>query len=229
MARTYKWLGGIGYILEFVPYVSFISSILVAIAWILMGRDTREKIFTVLGVLMLVMFISAIAFIIWLFFSFMMVAYMAVPGALAPGGMSAAIGQILSQISSLIIAGLVIAGLAIAVFILDIIAHLRAGKIFDNKWFKIAGWMRVILIIAVVIAIPLTVFMILSAGPNLLSKMLMLPEFSYGAIVPLLLTIFWPLLIVLIFSLLATIFSIIAFFTIPEEEVPPAQPSSQPL
>ena len=61
MSRTYKWLGGIGYILSFVPYVNFVSSILVAIAWILMGKDTREKVFTVLGILMIALFAAGIA------------------------------------------------------------------------------------------------------------------------------------------------------------------------
>jgi len=32
MARIYKWLGGTGYILNFIPYVNFVSPILVAIA-----------------------------------------------------------------------------------------------------------------------------------------------------------------------------------------------------
>ncbi|MEM4020916.1 MAG: hypothetical protein QXI18_00860 [Nitrososphaerota archaeon] len=218
MARTYKWLGGIGYILGLVPYVSFISSIIVAIAWILMGKDTREKIFTVLGVLMLVMFASAIALIAWLFFSLMMTAYTVVPGALEPWRMGAAISQVLSQLWVLITAALVIVGLAIAVFILDIIAHFRAGKIFDSRWFKAAGWMRIILIIALVVSIPLTIFMIISAGPGMFSTIPALPD--YGAIVSLLLTILWPMIIVLIVSLLATIFSVIAFFTIPEEASP---------
>gem|GEM_PF-4114083 len=32
LARAYRWLGGIGYILEFIPYAGFISSIFVAVA-----------------------------------------------------------------------------------------------------------------------------------------------------------------------------------------------------
>ncbi len=219
MARTYKWLGGIGYVLGLVPYVSFISSILVAIAWILMGKDTREKIFTILGVLTLVMFafaIALVAFAATLFLSFLMAGYAA----------GAAVGQVLSRVWGLIAVALVLVGLAIAVFVLDIVAHFRAGKIFDNRWFKVAGWMRIILIIVAVVAIPLTIFMILSAGPGMFSMMPALPD--YGAIMSLLLTVFWPLIIVLIVSLLATIFSIIAFFTIPEE-APPTPPSVGPM
>lgn len=223
MARAYKWLGGIGYILGLIPYIGIVSPILIAIAWILMGKDTREKIFTAFGALMLVLIASVIVFITWLFLSFMMIAYAAVPGALGLSGMGVDFGQIWG----LIAAGFAIVGLAIAVFILDIIAHLRAGKIFNSRWFKIAGWMRIILIIVLVIAIPLTIFAIISAGTGLLMGMLTLPELSYSAIMSLLLTIFWPLIIVMIVSLLATIFSIISFFTIPEE-TPSLQPASQP-
>lgn len=228
MARAYKWLGGIGYILEFIPYVNLISSILVAVAWILMGRDTRERIFTILGVLMLTTYVLAIILLIWLIMSFLIftTAMAVAPEAvIMPWRMGEAFGRVFAQLLGVIIVGLVLAGLAIASFILDIIAHFRAGKIFDNRWFKIAGWMRIILAIVVVVAIPLMVFMILSAGPGILSSIPFSP--SYGAIIPLLLTIFWPIIIILVVSLLATIFSIIAFLTIPEE-APPAQPLSQP-
>ena len=227
MARACKWLGGIGYILGFVPYVSFISSILIAVAWILMGRDLRERIFTILGVLMLTTYVLAIALIIWLILIFLPVTFTGAM-AVAPDTttmswrMGEAFGRFFAQLLGMVVAGLVLVGLAIASFILDIVSHFRAGKIFDNRWFKIAGWMRIILAIAMVIAIPLTVFMILSAGPGMLSSMPSEP--FYGAIMPLLLTALWPILIVLVVSLLAIIFSIIAFFTIPEE-APPAQPS----
>jgi len=228
MARAYKWLGGIGYILEFIPYAGFISSILIAAAWILMGRDTRERVFTILGVLMLTTYILAIALIIWLILSFLSVAFV---GAMAitpetmimPRRMGEVFGKLFAWLLGVVVAGLVLAGLAIAVFILDIVAHFRAGKIFDNKWFKISGWVRIIMAITIMVAIPLTVFMIISAGPSMLPSIPFGP--SYGAILPFFLTIFWPILIVLVIGLLATIFSIIAFFTIPEE-APPAQPSS---
>jgi len=60
--------------------------------------------------------------------------------------------------------------------------------------------MRIILAIAIVVAIPLTVFLISSAGPSMLPSTLFGPP--YGAILPLLLTIFWPILIVLVIGLL---------------------------
>jgi len=229
MVRSYKWLGGIGYILSFIPYASFISSILVAVAWILMGKDTRERIFTILGVLMLITYVLAIALIIWLILSFLPVAFagtMAIaPRAMTtPWKMGEVFGRFFAQIIGMIIIGLVLVGLAITVFILDIVAHFRAGRIFDNRWFKIAGWMRIILAIAIIIAIPLTVFMIISSGPSMLPSTPFGP--SYGAILSLLFTILWPMLIALVVGLLATIFSIIAFFTI-SEEATTTQSSSQ--
>jgi hypothetical protein len=68
MARPYRWLGGVGYILGLVPYIGLISLIPIAVAWILMGRDTRERIFTILGILMVITYSLAIAFAAWLVF-----------------------------------------------------------------------------------------------------------------------------------------------------------------
>ncbi|RLI38443.1 hypothetical protein DRO64_11675, partial [Candidatus Bathyarchaeota archaeon] len=63
MARAYKWLGGIGYILTFIPYVNFVAAILVAIAWIMMGKDTDQKLFTLTGILMILVFVFSIIFV----------------------------------------------------------------------------------------------------------------------------------------------------------------------
>jgi len=183
MARTYKWLGGIGYILSFIPYAGFISSILIAIAWILMGRDTRERVFTILGVLMLTTYVLAIALIIWLILSLLPAAF-AGTMAITPETMtmswrmSQAFGQLFAWLLGVVVTGLVLVGLVITVFILDIVAHLRAGKTFNNKWFKIAGWMRIILAIAIVVAIPLTVFLISSAVPGMLPSTLFGPSMA---------------------------------------------------
>lgn len=224
MARTYKWLGGIGYILQFVPYVNAVSSILVAIAWILMGRDTKENIFTVLGILMLVMFALSIGFIAWMILSLMAMGFtvgaMTMPGMMQPG-------QILGQLWGIIAFAIIILALALISFILDIVAHFRAGRIFDNRWFRLAGWMRIGLIIALVIAIPLIIFSIISAGPGILSSLPAPTQFSFGAILSVLFSILWPLTIVFIVGLLAIIFSIIAFFTIPEEAPPPPPPPQE--
>lgn len=212
MARSYRWLGGVGYILGLVPYTSFISSILVAVAWILMGRDTRERIFTILGILMVITYSFAIAFVAWLVFSLVW------PLA-APWGMGGAQG-IPAQLLGIVVAALLLIGLAIAAFILDIIAHFRAGRAFNSRWFRAAGWTRIILAITLIIAIPLTVLTIISASPKILPAMPSLFEMPYGAFASLL-ALLWPLAIAFIIDLLAIISSIVAFFTIPRE-APPA-------
>lgn len=220
MARTYKWLGGIGYILTFIPYVNFVSFILIAVAWIMMGRDTREKMLTALGILMIVLFAATISTVIiafsflWTFMPMMMPGFPMQPGSeMGPMRLGSFIWVILIAVAILL-------ALGIATVILDIIAHFRAGMIFDNKWFRIGGWLRIAVIISLAIAIPLIIISLASAG--ILGAL--------GTIRPgampfhILLSFLWPITIVAILSLLATIFSIIGFFTIPEEETLEPEP-----
>ena len=208
MARTYKWLGGIGYILGFIPYVNAISSILVAIAWIMMGRDTREKVFTVLGILLIVLFAASIAIILTVFASIFTLIPMGMMGPRAAPftGLGAFLGMIIAV-------AVVILAIALAVLVLDIIAHFRAARVFDSKWIKFGGWLRIVTIIALVISIPVIAFSVLSMGLQGILGQLAPGASPFG----LLLSILWPLIIVMVLSLLATIFSILAFFTIPEE------------
>ncbi len=222
MARTYKWLGGIGYILTFIPYVNFVSFILVAVAWIMMGRDTREKMFTALGILMIVLFAASIAMVaiaisfLWTFIPLTM------PGFPMPPGGEMGPMRLGPFIWAILAAAVILAAIGIATVIVDIIAHFRAGTVFDNKWFRVGGWLRIAMIVALAIAIPLMVISLMSTG--ILG--------SLGTIRPgmmplqILLSFLWPIAIVVILSLLATIFSIIAFFTIPEEEA--GEPEAQP-
>ena len=205
MARPYRWLGGIGYILGLIPYIGLISPILVAVAWILMGRDTGERVFTILGILMIMTCSLAIAVAAWLIFLLIWPP--------APWGMDGAHG-IPAQLLGIVIVILLLAGLATASFILDIMAHFRAGRIFNSRWFRAAGWARIILAAALIAAIT---FMALTiTGPPPVTPLL---EAPYAAFAPLL-ALFWPLAIALIIGLLATIFSIVAFFTIPGEATP---------
>lgn len=213
MARTYKWLGGIGYILTFIPYVNFVSFILIAVAWIMMGRDTREKMFTALGILMILLFAVTVSTVIIAFSFLWTFMPMAMPGfPMQPSGEMEAM-RLGPFIWGILVSVVILLALGIATVIIDIIAHFRAGTIFDNKWFRIGGWLRIAVIVSVAIAVPLLIVSLASAG--ILGAL--------GAIGPeampfhMLLSFLWPVAIVVILSLLATIFSIIAFFTIPEE------------
>ena len=212
MARPYRWLGGVGYILGLVPYIGLISLIPIAVAWILMGRDTRERIFTILGILMVITCSLAIAFAAWLVFPLIW--------PLAPWRMGGAHGipaQLLSII--VIVVALLLIGLATASFILDIIAHFRAGRIFNSRWFRAAGWARIILAVALIAVIAFMALTIISAIPRPLPAIPPLLEAPYAAFA-LFLALFWPLAIVFLIDLLAIIFSIVAFFTIPGEATP---------
>jgi hypothetical protein len=210
MARPYRWLGGIGYILGLIPYIGLISPILVAVAWILMGRDTRERIFTILGILMIVTCSLAIAVAAWLIFLLIWPP--------APWGMGGAHG-IPAQLLGIVIVILLLAGLATASFILDIMAHFRAGRIFNSRWFRAAGWARIILAAALIAAIAFMALTIIPAVPRPLPAIPPPLEAPYAAFA-LFLALFWPLAIALLIDLLAIIFSIVAFFTIPGEATP---------
>jgi len=210
MARPYRWLGGIGYILGLIPYIGLISPILIAIAWILMGRDTREGVFTILGVLMVITCSLAIALAAWLILPLIW--------PLAPWRMGGAHG-IPAQLLGIVIVILLLAGLATASFILDIIAHFRAGRIFNSRWFRAAGWARIILAVALIAVIAFMALTIISAVPRPLPAIPPLLEAPYAAFA-LFIALFWPLAIALLIDLLAIIFSIVAFFTIPGEATP---------
>ncbi len=220
MARTYKWLGGIGYILTFIPYVDLVSPILVAIAWILMGRDTRERVFTILGILMIMLFAASAVLIFVVLAS--LLTWMLPLGMITQGEGMLPPGLI-SLLWPMLVAILVIVGLGVVVFVFDIVAHFKAAGIFDNKWFKLGGWLRIGTIIAFAVAIPLIIISVLSKGlQGILSQFT-----PSGPPLGVLLSILWPLAIVVVVSLLATIFSIIAFFTIPEEAPQPEPPAGQ--
>jgi len=205
MSRSYKWIGGIGYVLTFVPYVNFVASILVAIAWIMMGKDTEEKTFTITGALMLASFVLGIILVGILFAS---LPGLAALSSLKPGiGFFQALGPFLI---AFLVTALIAAAVGLATFVFEVVSHFKAAKIFDNTWFKLAGWFRIALIVVAIISIPLIIFNI--AGLAALSHLAPGPSIL-GA----LLSIFWPLIIVLIIGLLSTVFSIVGFFTIPEE------------
>jgi hypothetical protein len=60
MARSYRWLGGIGYILLLIPFTSIIGLLLVGIAWIMAGREEKQGIFKATGILSITVTILAI-------------------------------------------------------------------------------------------------------------------------------------------------------------------------
>ena len=213
MGRAYKWLGGIGYILTLIPYVNFIALILIAITWIMMGRDMEQRLFTVTGILMIIAFAMSIAAV--------GVIFTAIPGLLPgvarpPTGMPPTeyLRKVFAFVGPLIAIGLAVFVIGLASLIAEIASHFRASGIFQNTWFKVGGWLRIVTIIMVVIAVPVMILTAMSI-PGALKEVL--PSMAAGNIFALFVKMLWPLLMAGILGLLATIFSIIAFFTIPEE------------
>ena len=213
MGRAYKWLGGIGYILTLIPYVNFIALILTAIAWIMMGRDTKQTLFTVTGILMIIAFAMSIAAVGTIF--------TAIPGII-PGVMRQPteipppefLKETLAFAGIFVAIGVAAAAVGLASLIAEIASHFRASGIFQNTWFKVGGWLRIATVIMVVIAIPVMILTAMSVPGGLKG---VLPSMAAGNIFALFVKMLWPLLIAGILGLLATIFSIVAFFTIPEE------------
>ena len=213
MERAYKWLGGIGYILMLIPYVNFIALILIAIAWIMMGRDTKQTLFTVTGILMIIAFALSIAAVGAIF--------TAIPG-LIPGAArpptevppTEYLKRIFAFVGPLVAIGLAMAVIGLASLIAEIASHFRASRIFQSTWFKVGGWLRIATIIVAVIAIPIIIFTTMSI-PG--APKGVLPSMMAKNVFMLFTSILWPMLIAMILGLLATVFSIVAFFTIPEE------------
>ena len=219
MERAYKWLGGIGYILTLItpiPYVFLIALILIAIAWIMMGRDTKQTLFTVTGILMIIAFALSIAAVGALLPTLGAI-FTAIPGAARPPT-EVPPSEFLKKIPAFagIYVAIIVAAavIGLASLIAEIASHFRASGIFQNTWFKVGGWLRIATIIMVVIAIPIIIFTAMSIPGTLKG---VLPSMAARNIFALFVKMLWPLLIAWILGLLATIFSIIAFFTIPEE------------
>jgi len=210
MSGAYKWLGGLGYIFAVIPFLNFIAPVLVGLAWILMGRDTRNGVFTATGVLMIILLVIGAAV-------FLILPFQILPIMPLTGGMEAppsAVFQMLQMAWLLIIIGVIAAVFGLIVFILELVSHFRAAAVFNNKWFKYAAWLR---IIAVVIAV---VMLVLTMAVGLMSTVTMPSEaagpttmFNPNVIFTM---IFGPLIIAIILWVISAIFSAVAFFTIPE-------------
>ena len=213
MGRAYKWLGGIGYILMLIPYANLAALILTAIAWIMMGRDTKQTLFTVTGILMIITFAMSIAAVGTIF--------TAIPGII-PGVMRQPteipppefLKETLAFAGIFVAIGVAAAAVGLASLIAEIASHFRASGIFQNTWFKVGGWLRIATIIMIVIAIPIIIFTAMRI-PGALKGVL--PSTMAKNVFMLFTSILWPILIAMILGLLATVFSIVAFFTIPEE------------
>lgn len=203
MGRTYRWLGGIGYILALIPLINFVGLILIAIAWIMMGGETRQGVFKAAGILMIIMMVASAAGYVALLPMFGMLGF----GGF--GGTFPSAPSVFGAFTGLLILLIVVAVLGLITFILELISHFRAANIYGVAWFRRAAWMRIIAIILMIIIIPILFFIAGSIGMTPRPGALLGLGWMFGLMI-----------LPGIVALLAAIFSAIAFFTVPE--APPA-------
>ncbi|MEM3921347.1 MAG: hypothetical protein QXG25_00455 [Nitrososphaerota archaeon] len=190
-----RWLGGIGYLLTFIPYANVVSWALTGLAWLLLGRSLRQGRFTVTGALMLVMFlIQAMAFPTLL-------PLLAPPTAQGPLASRAASPAAIAPLLSFLLAGGIA---AIFLLIFEIMSHFRAAKLLNNRWFSIAGWLRIIAVIAALIALPLTLITALKA-------LIAAGSATWSPSLELVISMFWPLILAISMAVASYISSAIAF------------------
>jgi len=196
MTGSYKWLGGIGYILMLIPFANIVGFLLVGIAWVMAGSDTRQGIFKATGILMFItMILTAVIIASWLPMIGSLITGLPLgeyPSVPPPGLFQ----EFLRTIGLFLTVVGITAVLAIVEWVLELVSHFRAATVYNVKWFRRAGWMRIVTIIVAIIVIAL--FILLSLSIQL---------YMVGLIIP------------VILGLLSLIFSAISFFSIPEAAI----------
>ena len=196
MTGSYKWLGGIGYILMLIPFANIVGFLLVGIAWVMAGSDTRQGIFKATGILMFItMILTAVIIASWLPMIGSLITGLPLgeyPSVPQPGLFQ----EFLRTIGLFLTVVGITAVLAIVEWVLELVSHFRAATVYNVKWFRRAGWMRIVTIIVAIIVIAL--FILLSLSIQL---------YMVGLIIP------------VILGLLSLIFSAISFFSIPEAAI----------
>ncbi|MCS6770014.1 MAG: hypothetical protein NZ570_06230 [Candidatus Caldarchaeum sp.] len=209
-----KTLGGLGYILTIIPFLNFVAPILVGIAWFQMGGRTNQSLFRATGVLYLVTFVAAIAVVAA--FASVLIPMMFTLFSL---GERAPLDEVLSILPAAAALGALTLGVGVlgfATFIVELVSHFRASRIFASKWFRRAAWMRILAIVLALVFVAAVTF-----------GALLIPELFFGLgdsasagfLGSVLLLLLLPVIVV---GLLGPIFSAIAFFTL--RELPPPPP-----
>ena len=211
MSRSYKWLGGIGYILLMIPFVNLVGYILVGIAWIMAGTDVKQGLFKATGIIMIItMVLSGV--MIALFFP--TITYLmsglpfGEPSSFVPPRM---FEEFFGAIGLFLILGAVMAVLGLIEWILELVSHFRAASVYNVKWFRRAGWMRIITVIIAIIVIAALIFLAFST--SFFTSFFTEPSGIFN-----LYTYMLALIIPGLLGLISIIFSAISFFSIPEIE-----------
>ncbi len=215
MSRSYKWLGGIGYILLMIPFVNLVGYILVGIAWIMAGADVKQGLFKATGIIMIItMVLGGVMIALW----FPTISYLmsglsfGEPPSFVPPKM---LEEFLGAIGLFLVLGAVMAVLGLVEWILELVSHFRAASVYNVKWFRRAGWMRIITIIIAIIVIAALIFLVFST--TFLTSFFTEPSGIFNIMSIYLLVLIVPGLL----GLISIIFSAISFFSIPEVEREP--------
>lgn len=215
MTKSYKWLGGIGYILLMIPFINLVGYILIGIAWIMAGADVKQGLFKAAGVVLIIIMVLSGAIIgLWL-----PIIYYLMSGLKFEGPSSIIPQKMFQELFGLFIThsfgplGLfltlmgVIGVVGLVGWVLELVSHFRAASVYNVKWFKRAGWMRIITVIVAVIVIASLMFFAFSTA--FLTE---IPSRIFN-----LMSIYLSTLVILgILGLISIVFSAISFFSIPE-------------
>jgi hypothetical protein len=208
MVLSVKTLGGVGYVLALIPLVNVVSPILIGMAWLRMGSATGQGVFRRAGIFMIASFVVLIALLAMLstlllgvIMGFGTGDLSSILSALNLFGSSPLAFGLLGSAFALLGLALVAIVVTIIAFVLELVSHFKAAGLFDNKWFRWGGWMR---IVAVALTVAVIGFIFATGGSRSLDAV----SASFLPIIP-----------ASIAGFLAIIFSIIAFFTLIEEAV----------
>ena len=209
MARSYRWLGGIGYILLLIPFTSIIGLILVGIAWMMAGRDVKQGIFKATGILSITITILTIILMAsWLPMIGSLLTSM-LSGRYPPIPSPRLLQESLWAIGLFLTVAVILTIVGIAGGVLELVSHFRAAKIYSVKWFRRAGWMRIITIIALAIVVGSLTSSIISFRTILLQPSGILNLIGFYTL---------GLAISMILTIVSLVFSAISFFMIPASE-----------
>lgn len=209
MARSYRWLGGIGYILLLIPFISIIGLILVGIAWMMAGRDVKQGIFKATGILLITITILTIILMAsWLPMIGSLLTSM-LSGRYPPIPSPRLLQESLWAIGLFLTVAVILTIVGMAGGVLELVSHFRAAKIYSVKWFRRAGWMRIITIIALAIVVGSLTSSIISFRTILLQPSGILNLIGFYTL---------GLAISMILTIVSLVFSAISFFMIPASE-----------
>ncbi|MEM2986327.1 MAG: hypothetical protein QXZ71_04645 [Candidatus Caldarchaeum sp.] len=188
IANGMRLLGGLGYVFSLIPFLNIAAPILIGIAWFQMGGRTGQRLFRATGVLMIATFVVAVASALVSVQSLLLI-------ALLLSMSEPQMFDLLPLLGGFLAAFIALAAVGLATFVLELISHFRASGLYASSWFRRAAWMRIatVALLAVLVGV-----LIIGGESSTFSTAFLIPFVAVG--------------------LLSPVFSVIAFFKLPEEK-----------